>query len=224
MILSPWSAGVSPALRKLTALAALALCALSAVSQAPSWIPIAAARQRTVGATVSVLGTVTVPSGRFRSSSDDEGFAVQDATGGIWVSTRDDLHLKLGQLVAVTGVLQTKSGKLQIVPANRAAVTLHPGHELRVATGQIGAATAGRIITVEGTILAVTPDPPYGVKVSIDDGSGTVQVFLNASTDIDPNARHFRAGRIIRVTGFSSQYETTYEIEPRSRADIKVIR
>jgi hypothetical protein len=52
----------------------------------PSYIPIASARTQKKGATLTVLGLVTVPSGDFRSSSADEGFAIQDQTAGIWVS------------------------------------------------------------------------------------------------------------------------------------------
>ena len=176
--------------------------------------PIAAARQRAAGDAVTVLGIVTVPSGRFRAAAD-EGFAIQDQTGGIWVSTKENLRLKQGQLVLVQGTLAQNAKKLQI---SAASVTPEKG-ELRVATGQVGAATLGWIITVEGTIRSITPDPPYGHKVFIDDGSGAVQVFINASTDID--ATKLRAGRTIRVTGFGSQYETTYEVEPRSRADLR---
>jgi len=43
----------------------------------PAYIPIAAARTQAQGTTLTVLGTVTVPPGDFRSSSDDEGFGNQ---------------------------------------------------------------------------------------------------------------------------------------------------
>ena len=184
----------------------------------PDYIPVAAARQRAAGDAVTVLAMVTVPSARFQSSSDDKGFAVQDQTGGIWISTATDLGLREGQRVLVTGKAGVKARKVQIVATNVQRLT---GSELRVATGQVGAATAGFIITVEGTITRTDDDKPYGYKVFLDDGSGETQVFLNASTDIDAAAKQFQRGRTIRVTGFSSQYETTYEIEPRSRADIQ---
>lgn len=190
---------------------------LLAAVTATDAIPIAAARQRQAGETVTVLGLVTVPSARFRSPSDDNGFAVQDQTGGIWVSTKSDLRLREGQRVLVTGTLAVKARKLQIVPSN---VQRLPGRELRVATGQVGPATLGFLITIEGRITRVVGDLPYGHKVFADDGSGETQVFLNASADFD--AALFRPGRSIRVTGFASQYETTYELEPRSRRDVRI--
>jgi DNA/RNA endonuclease YhcR with UshA esterase domain len=83
----------------------------------------------------------------------------------------------------------------------------------------------GYLISVEGTITqdGVADDLPYGYKVFLDDGSGEVQVFLSASTNIDPRAPHLKPGRQLRVTGFGSQYNTTYEIEPRNRRDLESI-
>jgi DNA/RNA endonuclease YhcR with UshA esterase domain len=190
----------------------------------PLYIPIAEARQQAQGTAVTVEGLVTVPSGDFRSSSEDNGFALQDQTGGIWVSLQKDLHLRLGQRVQVTGTLGQSNQKLQIAvdPAN---VKVMPGKELRVATGHVGAATLGFLITVEGTLTEpVQKDEPYGYKVFIDDGTGKAQVYINATTDIDPWAPWLKPGRTIRVTGFGNQYGTVYEVDPRSRRDIRPVR
>lgn len=211
------------ALRSLFGVLVLALGSLALA--APSYIPIARARQQAQGTTVTVEGLVTVPSGSFRSSSGDEGFAVQDQTGGIWISVSKNLRLRLGQRVQVTGTLGTNESKLQIV-ADPSNVKPLPGRELRVATGQVGAATLGFLITVEGTITqgGIQDDLPYGYKLNIDDGTGPVQVYLNASTDIDASASSLKPGRKIRVTGFGSQYGDTYEVEPRFRRDIRSVR
>ena len=94
-----------------------------------------------------------------------------------------------------------------------------------MATGQVGMATLGYLISVEGTITqdGVVDDLPYGYKVLLDDGSGVVQVYLSASTNIDPRAPYLKPGRQLRVTGFGSQYNTTYEVEPRDRRDLEPI-
>lgn len=106
---------------------------------------------------MTVEGLVTVPSGDFRSSSGDEGFALQDQTG------------------------------------------------------------------VEGTVTqeGVQDDLPYGYKLDIDDGTGPVQIYLNASAGIDPRSPDLKPGRKICVTGFSNKYDTTYEVDPRSRRDLR---
>lgn len=205
-------------------LAFLAMTVGSLVGAAPAFVPVAVARQQAQGTSVTVEGLVTVPSGDFRSSSSDEGFAVQDQTGGIWVSVNRNLRLRIGRRVRVSGTLGESEEKLQIVAAPSDIQQL-PGQELRVATGQVGAATLGFLITVEGTVTQpVQDDLPYGYKVFIDDGSGPAQIYLNASTNIDPRAPWFKPGRKIRVTGFGNQYGTAYEVDPRSRRDVRPVR
>lgn len=70
----------------------------------------------------------------------------------------------------------------------------------------------------------VEDDLPYGYKVFIDDGSGPAQIYLNASTNIDSRAPLYKPGRKIRVTGFGNQYGATYEVDPRSRRDVRAVR
>lgn len=206
-------------------LAWIAIAPISAAADGPNYIPIAAARVQPQGTTVAVMGLVTVPSGDFRSSSGDEGFAIQDQTAGIWISVKENLKLKLGQKVLVSGVLGESFGKIQIVPKSVADVAALPGSKLKVATGQVGKATLGYLISVEGTITqdGVVDDLPYGYKVFLNDGSGVVQVFLSESTKIDPRVPHLKPGRQLRVTGFGSQYNKTYEVEPRNRRDLEPV-
>src|SRR5262249_45104903 len=75
-------------------------------------IPIAAARALPLGTVVTVEGSVTVPSGVFASSFFDEGFAIQDLTGGIYVSMADNLGLRFRQEARVTGTLTDSGGLL----------------------------------------------------------------------------------------------------------------
>src|SRR5215468_7962560 len=66
-------------------------------------ISIAEARGLPLGTVVTIDGVVTVPSGAFSSITFDQGFAIQDRTGGIYVSTPDNLGFALRQQVRVTG-------------------------------------------------------------------------------------------------------------------------
>ena len=204
-------------------LACIAMAPICAAAAGPNYIPIVTARAQAQGTTVAVMGLVTVASGGFRSSSGDEGFAIQDQTAGIWITVKKNLNFKIGQRVLASGTLGESFGKLQIVPNSLADVEALPGIKLRVATGQVGMATLGYLISVQGSITqdGVTDDLPYGYKVFLDDGSGIVQVFLSASTNIDPRAPYLKPGRQLRVTGFGSQYNTTYEVEPRNRRDLE---
>lgn len=201
----------------------IAVAPLCAAAAGPNHIPIVAARVQAQGTIVSVIGLVSVPSGAFRSSSEDEGFAIQDQTAGIWISVKKNFRFKPGQKVLVRGSVGERFGKVQIVPDSLADVQALPGRKLAVATGQVGMATRGYIISIEGTITrdGVVDDLPYGYKLFLDDGSGAAQVFLSKSTNINARAPYLKPGRKLRVTGFGSQYNKTYEVEPRNRRDLE---
>ncbi len=187
-------------------------------------IPIGTARTMPLGTVVTVEGTVTVPSGAFSSSSFDEGFAIQDHTGGIYVSVADDLGLTVRQRVLVTGQLVDSFGLLTLVPASDGDVEVAGGHGPRVKplwvrTGSVGPANQGLIVRVVGVITQpVLPDPPFGNKVFVDDGSGPIRVFVNTSTGIDVSG--LQQGQLLSVVGFSSAFNDP-EIDPRFQTDLR---
>src|SRR5262245_10908212 len=200
----------------------LLLLVLPAAAGAATPTPIAGARALPLGTTVTVEGEVTVPSGLFSSASlEDQGFAVQDVTGGIYVRLDDNLGIHLNQQVRVTGTLD-ESFTIRFVRAEPSGVELLPSSPLLIATGEVGDATEGRIISVAGVVTGIFPDEPFGVQFSIDDGSGALAVFVHASTGIDPRELPFFAvGRRVRVTGFSSRFAGEVELQPRFRDDIR---
>lgn len=207
---------------------ALLLGAPAATHAAPSHaahtISIAAARALPLGTTVTVQGSLTVPSGAFGSGSFDQGFAIQDHTGGIYVSIATNLGLAPRRLARVTGQLQDSFGLLILVVNSPADVkTLGYGPNVapkRLETGAISEASEGRLVEVTGTITQpVGNDLPYGYRLFLDDGSGEVQVFVYASTGIDVSS--LAVGQRVRVIGFSSQFDTHYEINPRISSDIQ---
>jgi hypothetical protein len=205
------------------ALAAAVPVAAGASPAASEAIDIGAARQMPLGSVVTVRGSATVPAGIFASSSFDEGFAIQDRTGGIYVSVADNLGIALRQEVRVTGQLVDSFGLLTLVPAADADVTvLGRGREVEprwVLTGRVGTANQGLLIEVFGVITQpVVPDPPFGSKVFVNDGSGELRVFVNTTTGIDTSG--LAAGQLVRVIGFSSAFIDA-EIDPRFQSDIR---
>ncbi|MCZ0986907.1 hypothetical protein [Streptomyces diastatochromogenes] len=189
-------------------------------------LSIAQARSLPLGTVVTVQGSVTTPSGAFESSFGDKGFGLQDKTAGLYVSLRSDVHAYPCRHARVTGTLRDSSGLLTLVPADPSAVELrHTGQTVkpeRVSTAGVGEATEGRLVKVVGRITqAPTSDLPYGYKLSVDDGSGSVLIFVNVQTGIDVST--LKPGQTVRVTGFSSQFGTHYEIDPRWPNDIKVV-
>ena len=214
-------------LRLLSAALLLASGALAAHASPPTphVISIAQARALTPGTVVTVDGSVTTPSGAFESSFFDLGFGLQDRSAGIFISLQTNLGVAPRRQARVTGTLQSSAGLLVLVPASPSDVKLHgAGPKVPVewvTTGGVGESTEGRIVRVVGTITqAPSSDLPFGYKFFVDDGSGEVQIFVNTQTGIDLSG--LTVGQTVSVTGFSSQFETHYEIDPRFPADIAV--
>jgi hypothetical protein len=210
----------------LLAAACLALSFATAPAHAtpanPRVIPIGLARHLPLGTVVTIDGSVTTPSGDFASSFFDEGFAVQDLTGGIFVSLQTDIGVAPRAQARVTGALANSGGLLILVPADVTDVKIHgkgPKVEpIFVPTGAIGEATEGRIVQVVGRIdQPVVDDLPFGYKIFVNDGSGEIRVFINLGTGIDVSG--FAQGQLVSVTGFSGQFED-YEIDTRFPSDI----
>jgi DNA/RNA endonuclease YhcR with UshA esterase domain len=189
-------------------------------------ISIAEARSLPLGTVVTIDGSVTVASGAFNSSTFEQGFAIQDHTGGIYVSTPDNLGFAPRQQVRVTGTLADNVQPGLLVLTNVTEVKAHGSgpkvQPLPVATGAVGEATEGKLVRITGTITQpVFVDLPYGYIIFINDGSGEVHSFVAASTSIDLSG--LSPGQTVEVTGFSGQFADSYEVDPRTQADIKVL-
>ena len=209
-----------------TLLALVFLITFTTAQAAEKTITIAEARSLPLGTVVTIDGVVTVPSGAFSSGTFEQGFAIQDKTGGIYVSTADNLGFGLRQQVRVTGTLAdaVQPGLLALVDvtdvkAHGAGPKVRP---LPVSTGDVGEGTEGTIVRITGTISQpIFNDLPFGFIIVVNDGSGDINVFVNASTGI--NVSGFSEGQTIEVTGFSSQFADHFEIDPRIQDDIRVV-
>ena len=199
---------------------------ISPQSPQPKTITIAEARNLPLGTVVTIDGVVTVPSGAFSSSTFDQGFAIQDRTGGIYVSTPDNLGFGLRQQVRVTGKLADTVLPGLLVLVDVTDVKVHgSGPKVRpvpVATGDVGEDTEGRLVTITGTITQpIVNDLPFGFIIFINDGSGEIHSFVAASTGIDVSG--LSPGQTVEITGFSGQFASDFEVDPRIQSDIRVI-
>ncbi|HET9226334.1 MAG TPA: DNA-binding protein [Thermoanaerobaculia bacterium] len=191
-------------------------------------ISIAEARSLPAGTVVTVEGSVTVPSGRFASSTFDQGFALQDDTGGIYVSTAASSNLNYHRRVRVTGEVGDDGFGLMVLrPASLADVKKLPGaHAIEptpLATGDVSEATEGLLVRISGRLSRpIVNDLPFGYQVFVDDGSGETQIFVAASTGINPfNIPFLVKGDEITAVGYSGQFLGQYEVLPRHRGDIR---
>jgi DNA/RNA endonuclease YhcR with UshA esterase domain len=205
-----------------------ALIALTAVSDsATPALTVGKARAKDTGATVTIVGHVSVAPGAFKSALSDEGFAVQDASGGVYVKMTEKQAFAQGAKVSVTGTLDEQN-KLRILKAEPAGVKVLKGTKevapKKVGTGAVNESVEGQLIKVTGKVTQTfTDDSPYGYKLYINDGSGEIQIFSHVSAGIDKAVLEgLKAGQEITVVGLAAQYETTYEVAPRRQSDITV--
>jgi uncharacterized protein YdeI (BOF family) len=192
----------------------------------PQTISIGEARNLPLGTVVTIDGSITVPSGAFSSSTFDQGFAIQDRTGGIYVSVPDNLGFELRQQVRVTGTLADTVLPGLLVLVDVTEIKSHgSGPKVRalpVATGDVGEATEGKLVRITGTITQpVVNDLPFGFIIFINDGSGEIHSFVCASTGIDVSL--LIPGQTIEVTGFSGQFADAFEVDPRVQSDIRIV-
>ena len=191
-------------------------------------ITIAEARSLPAGTVVTVEGSVTVPSGVFASSTFDQGFVIEDDTAGIYVSTAENPNLNFHRRVRVTGAVADNGvGLLTVQTASLADVVklggASPVEPIPVATGDVSEATEGFLVEITGVLSRpIINDLPYGYQVFLDDGSGETQVFVCASTGINPFTIPFlQSGAAVTVVGSSGQFISQYEVLPRHRGDIR---
>ena len=179
-----------------------------------------------LGTVVTIDGVVTVPSGAFNSSTFDQGFAIQDRTGGIYISVPDNNGFGLRQQVRVTGKLADTVLPGLLVLVDVTEIKQHGSgpkvQPLPVATGDVGEDTEGKLVRITGTITQpIINDLPFGFIIFINDGSGEVHSFVCASTGIDVSG--LRPGQTLEITGFSGQFDDHSEVDPRVPSDIKAV-
>ncbi len=180
------------------------------------------ARRRPVGSTVVIDGFVTVQSGAFNSFMNDNGFVLGDALTGIYVATNNKGYRSLGTALEVRGTLTDQNGLL-VLRAND--IRLAKGHSLmrprKIELSQVDEIREGQLVRIEGEVArAPVRDLPAGYKVFLRDPSkGEVQVFFPAQIPPDPEL--IAPGRMVRIVGWCSQHNDTYEVVVRSKKDVR---
>jgi len=188
-------------------------------------ISIADAKKLPRGSAINIAGTVTLASGTFRSSFSDEGFQIQDKTGGMYVSIKTNIHLAVGQKVRLTGTLTETPLKFQIVETDESRVQVIPGasraNPIKLQTGAIAKTNIGKLIKITGKVSKpVDAVLPYGFRVSIDDGTGEIIAYVSTSTNISQT--QFVTGQTVELIGIAGKFNEHYQIYPRSSADVKL--
>jgi DNA/RNA endonuclease YhcR with UshA esterase domain len=181
----------------------------------PTPVPIATARGYANGTLAAIVGTTTA---RYTGSE----MVVQDDTGGITIYYYGGLPAASeGSVIQAMGIVTDYYGLRELIPASAGdAMVLGtaPVPAPRPSTtGGVGESTEGWLIVVTGTVTSTV-----GTDIYINDGSGTLDVFIKSGTNIDISG--ITPGDILRITGVGYQYNRYqspgYEIIPRKQADI----
>jgi uncharacterized protein len=184
---------------------------LDEIGNCPGAQSIAGVRNLAPGAEVTLQGMVTVPSGVF---APNRSFAIQDATGGIYVYGKGvaGQALDLGDRVCVTGLLARYHGLLEISPGStRNIIRLgrgDPPTPKPLHPSQVGEATEGLLISITGPASEVGKNP---FRV------GGASVYLDRDTGA--TSEGLVEGCQVTVVGLSADYDGT-QVWPRSQEDI----
>ncbi len=167
---------------------------------------------------VTIGGTVTVPPGVL----SDRDFWIQDANGNgarifVSASAGDVPPMKLNDNVSVRGRVVSSFGAREVRVELPDAIGVHgAGAEIQprvFRTGQIDFSTEGMLVEIAGFVAR-----DDGREIYINDGSGEVLVFIDASTKIRWQRLH--VGDPARIVGVVSRFRGEPEILPRYQSDV----
>ena len=177
-------------------------------------ITIAEARSKPLGTNVDVQGNVTVVPGTY-----DNGFAIQDSTGGIYVYPSQQLTgISLGDVVEVQGSLKDYNGLLEISPVtsiNKISSGTCPAPKI-LTLDQVNESNEGLLVQVSGTVKSISGTTSKTIVIT--DGNNDAEIYIPSNTNIDTS--NLSVGSSITVIGFLGQYKTAYEVKPRFQSDI----
>ncbi len=164
---------------------------------------------------VTVTGAITVNKGTYNGGT----FYVQDGTGGIAFYNPDAGPFNLGDIVEVTGIIEYRSGEIQIQSGNT-AVFQSSGAALVPALTDIATIDyehVGSLVEVIGTIATNNLGVDSGT-FTVATGADTILCYIDRDTAIDVNI--VTVGDAFSVSGIMVTYNGLLEIKPRFPADM----
>jgi PKD repeat protein len=165
------------------------------------------------GDRVIVTGVVTVA----RDALGSTVSYIQNDTAGVSLTIPNgEPVLQVGQRVEVTGTIRLKSGRRYIAVATKGLRVLSIGDPMTapvIATDDVGIEQADQLVHVRGVIALAS-----GSTIQLDDGSGSVSVYLKSSTGIvRPKVK---AGDTMDIIGIVALSTSGVRILPRQQSDL----
>jgi DNA/RNA endonuclease YhcR with UshA esterase domain len=192
-------------------------------------IPIAEARARAVGATVAIVGNLTVRPGRFTSGSGgvNSEIWVQDATGGIAafsVPTADSAQYRLGDQLEITGTRSVFSAQSQVTVTrvrNLGAGT--PVVPVAQSASQANSLQRdGQLVRVPNlTVVNIPTGTGAAFTVLATDAAGDTLQLRIAGTGTGLSRASFTLGNRYNVTGILTRFNAIAQIKIRDTGDLE---
>ncbi|MBN2100765.1 lamin tail domain-containing protein [Candidatus Dojkabacteria bacterium] len=161
-----------------------------------------------VGIKISVMGTVTVPTGVV----SDTDFYIQDQTGGIRIRSQTQ-DAKLGETYYVKGTLKTYYGEKYIL--SETITNTESTYKITpkiVPPDKITENYIGLLITTEAEIEKI--DKEY-ISIKVGDQILKTKIYISNKSDIEIPEDQDK--KYITVTGIVSRYGTNSDGSPRLR-------
>ncbi len=195
------------------------------------------------GTVVTTTGFVSVEPGILEDTTGEVGFALQDTSGGLYITVDPALGLDLsnvkpGRSIQITGAMGDLNGWVVLVLENQEDLLVsssggflffpQPNTLEEINNTAATPEKEATIVSTEGSVLAVTPIDdgaanPLGWEVSLEDSSGTGVSFLNLSAQHTVDDWPFlAAGADVSMTGVLLKDGASYEIAPRGPYDISI--
>ncbi|MCU0520710.1 MAG: hypothetical protein MUF84_08470 [Anaerolineae bacterium] len=155
---------------------------------------------------------------------------LDDSTAQVTLLVWDDVYhslpapteLDVGAEVEIIGKVSIYEGELEIIPEEAKDIVIRVPAEapLWAEIAGLGPDDAGRLVRVRG-VLREPEGFSAGVKVLVDDGSGSLQLLFWSSLyeDLSPEPH---SGQQVEVIGIVNVYRDELELIPRSPYDWRV--
>ncbi len=183
-------------------------------------VPISTARAGSNGQIFTLEGVVTAPNDTWNNAPE---WTLQDASGGIAAYFIATPAVALGdtvRMVATRGAYQnqeqmTNPTYFEIVSSGP------PVMPITYTTGQVASGSSeGWLVEIEGEVGSMPATCGSAYNITLNDGSGAATVRVESATGINLCALGIENGDMLGVTGFSTQFQTTYQVKPRSMSDL----
>ncbi|TJY43907.1 endonuclease [Cohnella pontilimi] len=180
------------------------------------------------GKTVIIQGVVTADNAAIGGGKLST--YIQDATGGINVFDPVSADLKEGDLVRITGIIDSYKGLTEIIPSAGGIETLQSGQPLPAPQSTTIAALQnaaqaepmeGQLVKLIGFVKDIPSTPAgggYNVSLIDSDFRGLTLRVMEGSVDMNS----LQAGKWYEITGILSQYDS-YQVIPRKTADFSAL-